>query len=355
MRRTLLLSLSSLLLAGLVTVALAQDEPVPAPEEPARSADPTMPSPQDSPAPVERTPEDLARRARVVARVGEATITVGEVEDAINEQSPFVRLRYRDRAELEGFVSSMIRFELLARAAERAEVDQDEEVRRVVNQNAVQQLIRRDFDERYTVQSVPQAEVEAYYREHAEEFNQAELRRAAHIRVGSREEADRLLGPAREADARAFRELASEHSTDPATRLRGGDLRYFAEDGHPRNTRDPQVDEGLARAAFAIEEVGEVAPEPIQIGEEWSIVKLTGRRPPEIRTIDAAAPTIRLRIWRQTRQQALEDFVARLRREAGVTVDYQLLRPIQLDEPEREDRDEHGAQPAAPAAPTAPR
>jgi len=359
MRRVALLSLSSLFACGLAILlvsggAFAQDD---APEEPA-PRDPTSPGqPAPDVAEPERSAEDLERRAGVVARVGEVTITVGQVEDAINEQSPFVRVRYRAPEQLREFVQSMIRFELLARAAERAEIDEIEDVQHAVKQNAVQQLIRRDFDERITVDSVPQADVQAYYDSHPAEFNTAELRRAAHIRVGSREEAERLLAEAQAADARAFRVLAREHSGDPATSLRGGDLRYFDEDGRPRNARDPQVDEGLARAAFALEEVGDVAAEPVQMGEFWSIVKLTGRRPPDHRSLEQSSPTIRLRIWRQNRQGALEDFVAELRRTAGISdIPYEALRGIRLDPPEREDLEapRHGAPPPATLQDVAP-
>ncbi|MEZ4335776.1 MAG: peptidyl-prolyl cis-trans isomerase [Sandaracinaceae bacterium] len=333
MRRVFGLSLASILICS--GLAVAQDgEPTPTPP-----ADPTQPG-QAAPATpeVERSPEEVARRARLVARVGEVRITVGDVEDAINEQSPFVRVRYRDPQALREFVDGMVRFELLARAAERAGLDDDPEVVHATKQNAVQQLIRRDFDERITVDAIPQADVQAYYDAHPEEFNSPELRRAAHIRVATREEAERLMAEARAADTRAFRELARERSTDPETRLRGGDLRYFDDQGRPRNQRDPQVDEGLARASFALENIGDTAGEPVQVGEEWSIVRLTGRRPAEHRTIEQAAPTIRLRLWRQNRQGGIEDFVAQLRRDAHLeNVDYDLLRNIHLDEPARED------------------
>ncbi|MBX3275466.1 MAG: peptidyl-prolyl cis-trans isomerase [Sandaracinaceae bacterium] len=325
---------ASILAFGVVGAALAQDgEPPP--------RDPTSPA---SRAPVvaapERSAEDVARRARQVARVGDVRITVGDVEDAVNEQSPFVRVRYRDPAELEELVRGMVRFELLSRAAARAGLGDDPEVRRAAKTNAVQQLIRRDFDERNTVDAVPRADVQAYYDAHPEEFNTPEMRRAAHIRVASREEALRLLPQARAADTRAFRELAREHSTDPETRLRGGDLRYFDREGRPRNQRDPRVDEGLAAAAFALSEAGETAAEVVAVGDEWSIVRLTSVRPAEVRTYEQAEPTIRLRMWRQSRQGGIEGFVTRLRREAGLeNIDYDLLRRITLDEPAREDED----------------
>lgn len=337
MRRIATLTALSVVLAvAVVAVAGAQDEPD---DDGDPTGHPALEPHRDDRPPREYSPEDLARRAKVVASVGDTEITIGEVEDSINEQSPFVRVRYRDPAQLREHVQSMLRFELMARAAERAGFDEDEQVVHTTKQNAVQYLIRHDFDERITVEGIPQDDVQEYFEAHPEEFSRPELRRAAHIRVGSREEAVRLIGEAREADARGFRSLAREHSTDPATKLRGGDLRYFDSGGRPRNGRDPVIDTGLADAAFAIDEVGGVAAEPVQVGEEWSVVKLTGRRPAESRTVEQAGPTIRLRLWRSRRQQALEDFVARLRREANVEVDYDLLRPIRLDPPEREDEE----------------
>src|SRR5690606_27508016 len=151
MRRALLLTLASATASLVIgAAALAQQE-----DEAAPAAQPTPPA--------ELSAEDRARRAKVVAKVGDATITVGDVEDAVNQQSPFLRVRYRDRAKLRELVEGMVRFELLAREAERAEMDDDPEVVRVAKQNAVQQLIRRDFDERITPESIPEADVRAYY------------------------------------------------------------------------------------------------------------------------------------------------------------------------------------------------
>lgn len=343
MRRALVLTLaSSAACLLIVAAAFAQDGDDPPPPQPTEQR--------------QLSPEDRARRAKVVARVGEARITIGDVEDAINQQSPFLRVRYRDPQELQTFVDGMIRFELLARAAQRAELADDPEVRRVAKQNAVQQLIRRDFDERITPEGIPDADVRAYYEANPGEFSRDELRRAAHIQVASRDEAERLMTKVRAADARGFRELAREHSLDPETRLRGGDLRYFDREGRSRNSADPRVDEALATAAFGLAEVGDVATEPVHVGERWSIVKLTGTRPAEHRPLEQAAPTIRLRLWRQRRQDELEALVARLREQANVEVHYDRLRPIRLDAPEREDEggDEHGAAPARATVEEAP-
>jgi peptidyl-prolyl cis-trans isomerase C len=338
MRRALLLTLVSIaIFFSIALAAIAQDDHTEVPTPERREVDEAS-----------LTPEARARRAKIVAKVGDATITIGDVEDSINAQTPFVRARYRDPAQLREFVDGMIRFELLARAAERAEMSEDDEVDRTSKQNAVQQLIRRDFDERITPESISDADVQAYYTAHPEEFSREEMRRAAHVQLGSRQEAERLLSKVREADAREFRRLAREQSVDPETRLRGGDLRYFDAEGHPRNESDPRIDEALARAAFALAEVGDVSAQPIQVGERWSVVKLTGRSPAQHRALEQAAPEIRLRLWRQRRQDELDQFVARLRREARVQAHYDRMRPIRLDPPPREDRDDEHAREGRP-------
>src|SRR5262245_38077973 len=60
------------------------------------------------------TAADRERRAAVVARVGDATITVGELEDLLNEAPPPVRAAYAERARQREFLESTIQTMLLA-------------------------------------------------------------------------------------------------------------------------------------------------------------------------------------------------------------------------------------------------
>ncbi len=307
--------------------------------------DPDPTQPQGEPPPVVYTPEEQARRAQAVATIGDVTISVGQIEDEIARQTPFMRARYRDRAELEELVGTLVRFELLAREAERRGMGTDAEVREATAQSAVQQMIRRDFDERITVESIPQPDVQAYYDAHPEEFSRAEVRRASQIVLETEEQARGLVEEARAADARRFRQLAQERSVDPESRQRGGDLRYFDDHGVSPNSADPAVDEAIVRAGFALTNVGDVA-DPIQVGPaggngRWTIVKLTGLRPAEHRGIEEAGQGIRLRLWRERRQEALEAFVVELRGQITTEVNYERMSGIRFDPPERLSDDPH--------------
>ncbi len=323
MRRVLRAAPFSMVLtvAAVMTVVHAQSDPTRPPP-----AAPTSP-------PAAPTADNEARRAQVVARVGHVRITVGDIEDRLAGQSPYARTRYRDRAELHDLVAEMIRFEFLAREAARQGFGEDREVREATAQSAVQLLIRERFDERITPESIPASDVTAYYSAHPEEFTRPEMRRASHILVATREEADALVTQLRQGDARTFRSTAQEHSLDSESRTRGGDLRYFNLEGRGTNSTDPTVDVALARAAFDLREAGDVS-DPIALGDQWSIVMLTGRRPAEHRSEADAAPSIRMRLWREQRQTALESFIEDLRNRGAVEVHHERADAIRIDPPE---------------------
>jgi peptidyl-prolyl cis-trans isomerase C len=290
----------------------------------------------------ELPPAERARRAKVVAKVGDVRITVGEVEDSVNAQSPFLRQRYTDPAHLREFVENMIRFELLAAEAQKKGYADDPLVLRTTKQNAVQHMIRVDFDERITAESVPEADVRAYYDSHETEFHRPEMVRASHILVATREEATQLIAQLREGDARAFRQAAREHSIDTETKLRGGDLRYFTREGQSFQGQGPEIDRTIVDAAFALREVGDVTPAPVQVGEHFSVVKLTGRRPAEHRTFEESDPAIRLRLWRERRQSALDELITELRERYQPEVHEERVEPITLDPLPEPAPGEHG-------------
>ena len=274
------------LCGGLWTSVHAQEE--------AESAEASEPDPA----------AEEARRAQLYARVGDVRITLGDIEDSINQQSPILRIRYRDPERLQRFASDLIRFELLAAAAISRGYGDDPTVAKNIRQNAVQQLIQTEIDEKVSQDDVPAVDIQTYYETHPTEFNRPAMRRASHIVLPNQEAAAAMHAEARGADARAFRDLARRQSIDEDTKLRGGDLRYFDDQGRsistiqayratPRPSQDspaaldpgeeqpvpsgadPTVDARLVAAAFALENLGDVS-EPIALDDgHFRIVKLT--------------------------------------------------------------------------------
>ncbi len=326
--------LSFCAVAALASSVVAEPEP--------RSTTPSAtPSPRaraaDKPvlakaAPGEAAPaQDDARRAEVVARYEGGEVTVGELEDAIAAQNPAVRARYADKAAIKELLDKTVRFDLLAAEAARRGFDKDQAVILAQKQNAVQAMLKRELDDKITAQSIPEADVKKYFDEHPTEFSRPETRRASQLVVATREEAESLAVEAKRADMRAFRELVRQKSVDEATKLRGGDLRYFDEQGKLVDEGGQNIEAEAAKAVFKLANVGDVT-KPVQVPGGFALIKLTGLRKAYADTFEKAEERIRMRLWREQRQAAIDAMLAKLKDELKPEVHPELLDAIRFDE-----------------------
>ena len=264
----------------------------------------------------EESPQDpdQARRAKVFATVGNETITVGEIEDILNARSPYARRRYAEPQVLKDFADNHAKSALFYQGAAKLGYADDPQVVEFADQTLVRLFVRREFEEKATPEDVPEEDVLRYYQEHSDDFRQPEMRRARHILVATREEAANTLKLLKNKTT-TFGALAKTKSLDTETKLRGGDLLYFTEDGRLVGKEDEAIDETLAKAAFDLEKVGDLS-KPLDLGDDkWSVLELTGIRPERVRTLQQASPWIRRRISRDQREAALERLITELRTE----------------------------------------
>ena len=206
--------------------------------------------------------------SQVVAKVDDAVITVGDVQERINKQSPFIRARYTTNEKKKEFLDSLIRFEVMANEAERRGYDKDPEVMRVMKQQMISKFLQKDFESKLKVEDVPDADVEKYYKEHPAEFNQKDEVRVSEIVVKDKAKADKAYAEAKalpkaprspDAEQKGFRDIVTKYSEDEdveAARRRSRVLRQGL-DAYPKP---------IVEAAFKLAEVGDVAP-PDQDGQ----------------------------------------------------------------------------------------
>jgi parvulin-like peptidyl-prolyl isomerase len=143
------------------------------------------------------------------------------------------------------------------------------------------------------------------------------MRRARHILVASKEQAEDILRQLESGDEKlTFRALAKQLSLDTETKLRGGDLLYFNAGGTLVGKPDgAAINPTLAKAAFGLQKTGELS-KPLDLGDgKWSILELTGIRPEKIQTIEQASGMIRRKVWRQEREATLNQAMTDLRAE----------------------------------------
>jgi hypothetical protein len=257
-----------------------------------------------------------ARRATVFATVGTETITVGELEDVINARSPYARKRFAEPEVLKTFADDQAKNELFYQGAGKLGYAEDPDVVGFLDQTVVQLFVRKEFEATGTLHDIPLEDVAKYYQENPEEFRRPQMRRARHILVASQKEAKDVLTQLTANKGITFPELAKQMSQDTETKLRGGDLLYFTEDGSlVGKPDDAAINLTLAKAAFKLETTGEVS-KPLDLGDgKWSVLKLTGVRPERVQTLEQASSGIRQTLWRQAREKELETLLIDLRAE----------------------------------------
>jgi peptidyl-prolyl cis-trans isomerase C len=289
--------------------------------------------------------EDLSA---VLARVEDATITVKQLQDSINRQSPYIRARYQSKEQKRVFLDNLIRFEVLAREAARRGLDKDPEVVQTLKSAMITKLLKDELERGIKPEDIPEADMQAHFAAHQDEFNKPEEIRVSAVIVKSKAKADEVARMARSSEGKtnkAFRDLVSKYSTDEESKLRGGDLRYFARDS-------AEVPKPLIEAAFALEKTGDVAG-PLAIDGTFYVIKQTGRRKAVVKTYDQVKRQIQNDLYKDRREASQKQFVEQLRSKAKVEVIEDNLKKVRVDTSSRAAPEPSGPDPhAAPPPPT---
>lgn len=255
-------------------------------------------------------------------------ITVKDFREYLNSFEPLSRHRSLTADTIRMIVDNLANTEAFAAYAERAELKGLDKVKREVREAAARQLVLSAKEQE---KKVSDEEVKKYFDAHPDRFLQGELRRASVILVKDKAAAEALAKKAAKADTKGFAELARSNSVNVQTRMRGGDLRYFNRDGIPlqllsmyaaapeQAPKDSNVDPAIVAAAFALDTVGQTSP-VTEVGENFAIVRLTGKREPQFKTWKEAAPHIRTQLRQEHGRSSAEELVARLRKEQEVKV-----------------------------------
>ena len=112
---------------------------------------------------------------------------------------------------------------------------------------------------------IADADVEAFFEENKEQYNQAAEVEASHILVEDEKTANEVIQKIN--DGGDFAELAKEYSKDEANKENGGKLGYFG---------TGQMVAEFEEAAFAMK-AGEVSSEPVKTTHGYHIIKVTDK------------------------------------------------------------------------------
>lgn len=277
-----------------------------------------------------------------LAKVDGEVITVGELQESINRQSPYVRARYASREQKRIFLDNMVRFEVLAREAERRGFGRDPDVVQTVKSAMITKLLKAELAAGVKPEDIPEADLRAFYDANRARFDKAEEVRVSAIVLSGREQADEVARRARGPEGQSnkgFRDLVTRYSVDEESKLRGGDLRHFG-----RSSTD--VPRPVVEAAFGLARTGDVAG-PIEAGGRFYVIKQTGRRAAVQRSFESARREIQNELYKQRRDDAQKRLVEQLKTRSKVEVFDDNLKKVRVDT-----SSQAGAEPTGPASAT---
>jgi peptidyl-prolyl cis-trans isomerase C len=298
----------------------------------------------EGPGAAPQSPEELKAP---LAKVDDVVITIGEFQERINRQSPYIRARYTSMEQKKEFLDTLVRFEILAKEAARRGFDKDPEVVRTMKQVMIQKLMKDEFENKVQPDDITEAEMQAFFKEHADEYNKPEEVRVSAIILKNKGSAEKVAKEAigdKGQSNKGFRELVAAHSVDETTKIRGGDLRYFSRD-------TTEIPKPVVEAAFSLNKTGDVAG-PIDAGNgTFYILKQTGRRKALSKSYEDVKRQIQNRIYRDKRTLSQQTFIDNLKKNAQIMVYDDNLKKVRIDTSARAADDGHGHGGTAPAFP----
>ncbi len=273
--------------------------------------------------------------AEVVIRVGERSMTAGEVEKRMRAMAPFqLRELGSGAAEVKRtYVDRVVAPELLyAEEAEKRELAKEDAVANRIRE-VLRQAVENELREGLSGESaVTPLEVKRYYDENQHRFNTPPRLRLWRILVADEASAKALLAEVKKVKVEPtviWTQLARERSLDKATHMRDGNLGFVHPDGKTE-TPEVRVDPALFQAADTVKD-GELVPTPVKEGERWAVVWRRGSMPEVKRTLQQEERTIRQLLMRTKLQEATRTLLDKLEREHVTRKNADLLSFVDID------------------------
>jgi peptidyl-prolyl cis-trans isomerase C len=288
--------------------------------------------------PTEKVTIDLKRPSQgtPVATYRGGVITVEEVNKALAQMPPMVRMRYQSPAQKKDFIERLARLDLLAREAARRGHANDPDVVESLKNVLAQKLVKDELEGKPA--AVSDEELQTWYDAHLAEFTRPETIRVSTIFLAVPEhddakaktqqaKADKLLAQAQKLkadDFTGFGQLAKTNSED-ASRALEGDLRALTV-ADLTNRYGAEV----AQAALALKAPGDLSG-VVHSRNGLHILKLRAHTPPSQAALAEVKGQIKTRLLNERRNQAYEKFLADLKTQASFQIDEAAMAKILID------------------------
>ena len=269
--------------------------------------------------PKERCLETAAQTGVVMARIGEATLTVEQLADRIQGQGRAAVRRFASPVRARQYVEDQVRFELLVQAGLERGLQRDPDVIETAQKVMVRKLLLRDMGPE-AFPTVSDKTIESYYRRHANEYVQPEKRRFADIQLAPTEDGRVLAMSLLEQIAKdpedmgRFKMLVARHSLRKVIKTPG-----IAEIYKSRAQLIATFGPAFATEVFTAQTDSLIA-KPVQSTQGWHVVKVLAVREALTRELDKVRDEIRDSLQRGQRSKLFEDYLSNLKQRHPIAI-----------------------------------
>jgi peptidyl-prolyl cis-trans isomerase C len=281
----------------------------------------------------ELTPE---QQAKVLAKVGDKTITLGDFVASLENMDQFDRLRYQSADRRKELLNEMITVELLAQEARAKGYDKDplaeQEIRGILR-DAMLAEARKNAP---SPNDIPEADARGYFEAHKADYRDPERRRLSIVVTKDEASAKEVLAAAEKGlSAAQWGDLVRSKSIDPQAKANvpvdlAGDVGIVSPPGDSRGENTRVADEVRAEV-FEIAKPGDVLARPIPVKGKYYVVRLTQKIEPHERPFEESERTIRIKLAQDRARAKEEELIAGLKKQYPVAIDEAALSTVHVD------------------------
>jgi peptidyl-prolyl cis-trans isomerase C len=281
------------------------------------------------------TPEQATK---VLAKVGDHTITLGDFVAAIEHMDQFDRLRYQSPERRRELLAEMINLQLLADEAVAKGYDKEPRVQQEMRAILRDAMLAEAHKDAPTANEMSEADVRAYYDKNRDAFRDPERRRVSVIVLNDPSAASSALEAAKKTTTSAeWGAVVRARSVDIGAKANVpvdlvGDFGLVSPPSDLQAEPNVKVPSEVRTALFEMAKIGDIYDKVVESADhKFYVVRMTQKTEAHDRTFGESERSIRVKLVQDKIRDKEEALVAQLKGEFPVQIDDAVLATVRVD------------------------